>query len=127
MFKTELDMIMYISKQLTNGGFDKNKELKNFTLSNDTGIFGTTYYVSVTLEPMIGPNWSIQLGKTICDGTILASENMGRISMSMSDIKKEGFVNNIDGFIYYIFNHKEIKMMLRKKKLKKLKENVRIF
>ena len=126
MFETEWDIIMYISKRFTDGGFDKNSGSGNFTLNDGNGIFGTIYFVNVTLMPTINQLWSIQLGKTITTGYIFSSVNMGRTLMSMSDAKEEGFTKNIDDFIDSVFDNKEIKIMLRKKKLKKLKENVSI-
>jgi len=111
-----------VSERLINNGFKKSDNENGYMLQVGESIFDTTYFVRLTLLPLMGNIWAIQLSKTVFNGSMMANINMGRVSMGMTPVKNGSLDGLIDSFVDYILEHEEIKMVLRKKKIEKLKQ-----
>lgn len=116
------DLITYFGEQLINGGF--KKENVNYVLGGD-GFFDDKYNISISYIPVVQPFYSISLGKReISKYSIMSASNISRISFEKEYVFNINVIDIVDGYIDYIFNKTEVKIELRKIKLKKLQKNL---
>jgi len=116
------DLITYFGEQLINGGF--KKENVNYVLGGD-GFFDDKYNISISYIPVVQPFYSISLGKReISKYSIMSASNISRISFEKEYVFNRNVIDIVDGYIDYIFNKTEVKIELRKIKLKKLQKNL---
>lgn len=116
------DLLTYLGEQLINGGF--KKENVNYVLGGD-GFFDDKYNISISYIPVIKPFYSISLGKTeFSKYLIMTATNISRISFEKEYVFNRNTIDIVDGYLYYIFNKTEVKIELRKIKLKKLQNNL---
>ncbi len=114
------DLITYFGEQLINGGF--KKENVNYVLGGN-GFFDDKYNISISYIPVVQPFYSISLGKReISKYSIMSASNISRISFEKEYVFNRNTIDIVDGYINYIFNKTEVKIELRKIKLKKLQK-----
>lgn len=118
-FKTKHDVLKYITDVITDRGFKLGNKKHNY-------ILGNKYFINVRLAPMIGEVWEIGLNKMEHNGMVIFGNMISRSFFAMDDRDKTYFKSTLDDALNYALNQKEIKLLLRQQKIKKLKKCMKV-
>jgi len=125
MFENEYGVILYMEEQFINFGFIKEEDY-SYRLVDGMGILEPIFFIRMR-KIGVSNTWEFKLSKTSHTGHMLLGSTIKRVELLLGGFETDIFLKNLDNFINSIFELDDLKTILRKKKLKKLKENVSIF